>query len=215
MRIRLICLLMAFLPLISKAQKKFYVGVNTVPLLVGTLDIRAEKQLTRTFSIQGATGFRYQNRDSTESAFVAALNRYVGLRNRGAFLSVGGRFFDPSTTEYPYIAFDVVTAWYDETVFVFDSSGEASIQDISGLQVGGSLTIGFVSQIMKRVHLDIGLQLGYSPPRDDVLNYYLPGMGFTTYGFNVYGVPGGHAQLQVSLKYNLVKDLRQLIREKD
>jgi hypothetical protein len=195
------------------SQKNLYLGWNIPPVLVGTIDLRIEQQLGRNIAFQGGLGFRTQGRDTNETAFISALNRYSAVKNRALYFSAGIRAFERSPAEYPYLAFDIVGVYYDERVL----TQNLELRDVNGFKIGGALTLGFVSRITKRLSLDVALRLGYSPPRPstDVFNYYLPGLGYNTAGFNVLSVPGGHIDPILTLKYNLIKSRRDKIKEKD
>ncbi len=210
---RLTVLAFVLIPVFSAAQKKSYLGINVTPLVINTVDMRYERQVAKHFALQAGAGFRFQNRDSSVIPPFGFLKNYVELHNYGAFLSAGGRVFDRNSTEYPYIAFDLIGAYFDEKIQSDDGNGGTRVWNASGLKTGGTLTIGFVTELFDRVHLDVALQFGYAPPRDDLNAYYLPGMGYSTYGLGIIGVRGGHLQPIVNLKYNLVKDPRQRIRE--
>ena len=210
---RLSLLAFVLIPIFSAAQKKSYLGINVTPLVINTVDARYERQVGKHFALQAGTGFRLQNRDSSVIPPFGFLKSFVELHNYGAFLSGGVRVFDRNSTEYPYVAFDLIGAYFDEKIQSDDGSGGTRVWSASGLKAGGTLTIGFVTELLSRVHLDVALQFGYAPPRDDLNAYYLPGMGYSTYGLGIIGVRGGHLQPIVNLKYNLVKDPRQRIRE--
>jgi hypothetical protein len=177
------------------------------------VDIRYERQMAKSFALQAGAGVRLQNRDSSIIPPFGFLKNYVEVHNYGAYLSAGGRIFDRNSTEYPYLALDVIGAYYDERIQSDDGNGGVSIWDADGVKVGGTLTIGFVTEILSRVHMDVALQFGYTPPRKDINAYYLPGFGYSTYGLGIIGVKGGHLQPIVNLKYDLFKDPRQRIRE--
>lgn len=192
-------------------QSQTYVGINVSPLLVNTLDARWEHQFNANLAIQGAVGFRSQDRAQGEFPRIAPLKDYVQFRNNAFFFSVGGRIFNRMLPKYPYIALDFTGVYYDELIQPRSSS--VKIQEVSNFKVGTTLTIGMVSQLFPRFYVDFGLQFGYASPRDELLVYYLPGMGYTTFGFGKYGVEGGLVQPVITLKYDLFKDKRQRIRE--
>ena len=206
------------IPLLACSQGNTYIGLNFSPLIVNALDVRFESQLSPNFSLQLSSGFRYQNRDNGEPPGTGLLQGYSGLRNLGLHLAVGGRFFNRTEWEYPYIAFDVIGAYYKEKIVPLNTTPPApQSRNVSGLKLGGSLTIGFMIKVAERFYLDLGMQMGYSPPRpkSDVLAYYLPGMGYSTFGFGRVGVDGGHFQPIIGLKYVLSRDKRERIREMD
>ncbi|RMG22982.1 MAG: hypothetical protein D6730_15450 [Bacteroidetes bacterium] len=205
-------------PLLLCAQKRTYIGVNITPVILNTLDVRAEHQVNRFFSIQMAAGFRAQSRDSVWRPRVRALEDFIHLRDQALFLSVGARLFDRPArfaTEYPYISFELVGVYYNEEVIIRSDFQPPVKLYPKGAKLGASVQIGFVSELMNRVHVDFALQMGYSKPRSDLLSYYLPSMGYTVFGLDIIGVKGGHLQPIITIKYNLVKDKRRRIREKE
>lgn len=212
--LRRLCLLaIVLIPVVVVAQKKSYLGINVTPLIINTLDIRYEHQIGRNFAFQAGAGARLQNRDSSGIPPFGFLKNFVEMHNYGAYLSVGGRIFDRNSTEYPYLALDVIGTYFDETIQGDDGNGGIAIWDANGVKMGGSITVGFVTELLSRVHMDVALQFGYTPPRKDLNAYYLPGFGYSTYGLGIIGVKGGHLQPIVNLKYDLFKDPRQRIRE--
>ncbi len=210
---RLSLLAFIVIPLLTVAQKKSYLGINVTPIIINTLDIRYERQLNRFFALQIGGGVRMQNRDSSTIPPFGFLKDYVELHNYGAYLSAGGRLFDRNSTEYPYVALDLIGSYYDEHIQGDDGNGGVTIWDADGFKMGGTVTVGFVTELFKRVHMDVALQFGYAPPREDLNAYYLPGFGYSTYGLGIIGVKGGHLQPIVNLKYDLFKDRRQRLRE--
>ena len=216
------CLLLIYLvvPFIVPGQNRTYVGINVTPLILNTLDIRAEHQLTRYFSVQMGVGFRAQSRDSTWQPRVKALQDFIHLKDQAAFLSIGARLFDRPerwATEYPYISFELVGAYYNEWYLPYNEPNMPTKINARGAKFGGSVQIGFVSELVDRLHVDVALQMGYSKarPSDDLLSYYIPSMGYTVFGLDIIGVKGGHLQPIITIKYNLVKDKRKRIRSKD
>lgn len=205
-------------PLFAFSQGRTYIGINVTPLILNTLDVRFEHQVTHFLSLQIAGGFRAQSRDSSWRPRVKALRDFIHVRDQAIFLSVGARLFDrPSkmATEYPYISFELVGVYYNEEVILRNEPHPPRKIFPRGAKLGASVQIGFVSELMERVHVDFALQMGYSTARqDELLGYYLPSMGYTVFGLDIIGVKGGHLQPIITIKYNLVKDRRRLIRKK-
>ncbi len=205
-------------PLILLGQNRTYIGINVTPVILNTLDIKAEHELTRYFSLQMAMGFRAQSRDSTWQPRVRALRDFIHLKDQAAFISLGARLFDRPerwATEYPYISFELVGAYYNEWYRLGNEPAVLQKINARGLKFGGNVQIGFVSELMDRIHVDFALQMGYSKARKDLLSYYFPSMGYTVFGLDIIGVKGGHLQPIITIKYNLVKDKRKRIREKE
>ena len=201
-------------PAYSWAQSGIYTGINGVPFLFGTLDVSAEREVSPFLALRIRGGGRIQGRQQGEVPRIAPLADYIQLKNRGAFLALGARVFDRTSTDYPYIALDIAGVYYSEDIYRESSGGGSRIHHAEDFTLGASLTIGMLSRLSSRFELDLGLQFGFSPARDDLLAYYYPGMGFTTFGFGRYGVKGGHMQPVVGLRYNFVPDKRFRIRRK-
>lgn len=212
MRLRFV--LLCLFPLALFAQPRTYVGLNVAPLAVGTFDLRIERQMDPGVNLQIGAGFRASVRDTNESAFFPALNRFSALRNRGGFLSLGLRVFEQNPYEFPYASVDVIAAYYREQVY----AGSGLSTEIQGFDLGATLTLGFVFRLFPRMFADLGLQGGYMTPRRQLPtppDYYVPGAGYSTFGFDLLSIRGLHLQPVLTLKYNLVRDRRDLIREKE
>ena len=78
-----------------------------------------------------------------------------------------------------------------------------------GWKIGASMTIGFTIRLRSRLHVDLAMQMGYSPPREELLQYYYPGLGFSIYSPSAWGFRGGHLQPLIALKYSLIQDRRE------
>ncbi len=209
---RLLSLLL-FLPLISFAQRPLTVGLNVTPLVIGTLDLQVEKPLGKITALQFGAGFRAQNSRNKTGSFLRMFDRFHALENNAFYFSVGGRIFEMPAPdhEYSYMAFDVFGIYYNETIKNIDHS----IEQKKGFNVGASLTFGMVFPLPGRFTIDLGLRMGYFPPREEPPIYFLPGIGFTTLGLDLIGVKGGHVLPLVMVKYNLIKDKRTRIREQE
>lgn len=213
---RLLGLCLCLLPLGLFAQKRTVVGVNFSPLLINTLDLRVEQQMNSIFSFQFAAGFRSQTVGENNSPRIDLLRDYIHVEDRGLFLSVGGRIFNssPETYEYPYIALDL-TGVYFKDVFSNHPDFTEPLKTFADWKLGGSMTLGFVITISNRLYADLALQLGYSPMRPYAESYYLGGLGYTTFGPNRFSFEGAHFQPIITLKYVLLRDKRERIRDKE
>ncbi|MFK7922965.1 MAG: hypothetical protein AB8H47_13460 [Bacteroidia bacterium] len=211
----ILCLLL-LLPLRLWAQERTFVGINLAPLLINTFDFRAERQLSPVFNLQLAAGFRHQKVEQENSPRVALLKDYIDESNDGAFLSIGGRIFNDSANpyEFPYIALNLNANWYRDRVLDRSLPTPTTVQ-YDGWKLGGTFTLGFVIYIMDRLYVDLGLQIGYSPMRADLLSYYLGGMGYTTFGSNRFSLEGAHFQPVITLKYEIVQDKRARLRDQE
>lgn len=184
-------------------------GLQATPLGIGTLDIHLEERISNTVSIHLGTGFRTQRLDRRDPA-VRILSDFYTQSNTGAYTSLGIRLFNPETgVDYPYVQFGMTAIWYRDQWI--DDLGQSVIsKDITW---GPSATIGYIINFNTRWQLDLGLQMGYSPPRRDLLAYYYPGLGYSTFGLGRYGVVGGHAQPVITLKYKIRRSKREKLRE--
>ncbi|MEM9983692.1 MAG: hypothetical protein AAF804_01225 [Bacteroidota bacterium] len=196
------------------AQIRTDVGINLTPLLVNSLDVQAEWQLAPTFSLVANTGLRYQTLDAEQDPMFGVLASYVQPSNFGTYLGISGRFFNQEVNEYqyPFIQFGLVGSYYNETLMVADQSGDMVSVPAQGFQLGVTSTIGFTIRLTERAKLDLALQMGYSKPREDVLIYYLPGLGYSTYGVDFISVKGAHLTPMVTFKYNILQTKRERIR---
>lgn len=211
---RRLCLItLLLIPYSLMAQSKTELGINVASFLAGTLDIRASRQMTPALSLQLGTGLRLQGRDPEgRLRALDGLSDYVQQRNTGAYFSVGGRLINPQEDEYeyPYIGFHLIGVYYkDDLLPEYTPPAGQNPETVSGLKLGFSTTIGFSFRLTPRMYLDLAAQMGYSPPREDLLAYYLPGMGYSTFGFGYIGVRGGHIQPVITLKYTLIQDQRR------
>ncbi|MCI4666730.1 MAG: hypothetical protein MRZ79_01115 [Bacteroidia bacterium] len=197
-------------PALCFSQLRTHVGVNVPAALMGTLDLRSEIQLAPKFSLQLGSAIRHQNNELRSEPRIRALSNYVNLFNQGVSISIGGRLYeqDLSDYQYPFIAFDLTGVYYREW---FVESGGTEKIEVEDFRIGGTATIGFVVRITEYINADLGIQFGYSPPREDLLAYYYPGIGYMTFGLGALGVKGGHIQPLISFRYNIIRDKRQRI----
>lgn len=215
----IIPIVLLVIPLHIFGQKKIHLGVNLTPLLINTIDLSGEIQISNFLAVQGRMGGRFQQQKELDSPRLSFLSDYTQKKNQAAFLSLGARFFNlvPTEYEYPYIAFDFIGVYYSETILdvAATGSGISIFEDVNGIRAGVSFTLGFVWRLSNRLYLDMGLQLGYASPRKEINSYFFPGLGYSTFGIGVLSIKGGHIQPLISLKYNIFKDKRQRIREMD
>lgn len=213
---RWVCLPLFLLPFALYGQKSLQLGVNITPLVMNTLEVRGDIGINRNFSIQTAAGFRTQTRNESAVIRVQALQGYIQEQNRAGFISVGGRLFNAEDNPYevPFIGVSLTMAYYSDKILETDRGPNAPPPILSeGLQIGATANIGFSIRINADLYLDLAMQMGYSPARRDLLQYYFPGAGYSTFGPGVLGVKGGHLQPQITLKYTVIKDKRQRIWE--
>ncbi len=176
-----------------------HIGINAAPLAIGTLDIHAEERLSNTISLHLGAGFRTHEADRREPR-LRILQDFYHLSNTATYLSIGIRLFNPETgIDYPYVQFSMTSAWYSDKFLSASGQEEWS----RAFTWGNSATIGYVINVDQRWQIDLGLQMGYSPPRRDLLSYYLPGLGYSTFGLGQYGVNGGHVQPVATIKYKI------------
>ncbi|MEZ4772641.1 MAG: hypothetical protein R3D00_05605 [Bacteroidia bacterium] len=209
--------LLLLLPFYTIAQPKTDLGVNIAALMMGTGDVRANMQMTPGISLELGAGVRNQNRNREGVApGFHALSDFVQQKNRAAYFSAGGRLTNPSENdyEYPYMGFHLIGVWYQENLLPEDPlNSNPALKSVSGFKLGVSTTIGFSLRISSVLYIDLAAQMGYSKPRKDLLAYYLPGLGFSTFGYGYIGVRGGHLQPVITLRYTIIKDRRMRIRE--
>lgn len=208
LRITLFTLFLSFF-VSSKAQNGTFLGLQVTPIGIGTLDIHLEERLSNTISLHLGTGFRTQRLDRRDPG-VRILSDFSTLTNTGAYTSLGIRLFNPETgVDYPYVQFGMTAVWYRDQYL--DNLGNPIVA--KEITWGSSATIGYVINFNTRWQLDLGLQMGYSPPRRDLLAYYYPGLGYSTFGLGRYGVVGGHVQPVITLKYKIRLGKRERLRE--
>lgn len=184
-------------PCCGWGQQRARLGLQVTPLALGTVDLHWEQEILRTLSWQAGMGVRYQELGVRDPR-VGPLSNFVDRQNVGGYLAAGLRLFDPETgIDYPYLQFTLVASWYNEQ---FMPPG-GSLTRSRGWLLGGTATFGYQVKLADRWHLDLGLQMGYAPPREDQLSYYATGMGYSTFGLGRYGVRGGHVQPVILLKY--------------
>ncbi|MDX2245391.1 MAG: hypothetical protein SF052_01340 [Bacteroidia bacterium] len=206
------------LPFCIYAQPKTDLGVNLAALMMGTGDVRADIHLTPGVALQLGAGVRNQNRNSEGKApSFQALGDFIQQKNRAAYFSVGSRLTNPQEDvyEYPYMGFHLTGVWYQENLLPEDplNGNPAVVHSTSGFKLGISTTIGFSLRLTSTLYADLAVQMGYSKPREDLLAYYLPGLGYSTFGYGYIGVKGGHLQPVITLRYTIIKDRRMRIRE--
>lgn len=197
-------------------QRSLQLGLNVTPLIMNTVELRGEYDLTSHIALQGGAGFRAHARNESAIIRIQALQSYVQERNQAAFISLGGRIFNAEDNPYevPFIGLSVTLGYYRDEILETDRGPSPPVTQIAeGFQIGLSANIGFDIRISSKLHLDLAMQMGYSPPREELLQYYNSGLGFSTYGPGVLGVKGGHLQPQITLKYTVIKDKRQRIWE--
>lgn len=191
------------------AQEATWLGLQVTPLAIGTLDLQLERQLTPTASLHVGMGVRTQQIDRREPR-VKLLSDFSNVGNTATYTSLGLRLFNPETgTDFPYVQFGLTGVWYRDQYLTL--LGEQKISQ--GIAWGPSATIGYLIHFDKRWELDLGLQMGYSASRQDLLAYYYPGLGYSTFGPGRYGVKGGHVQPVVTLRYKIIQNKRERIRE--
>jgi hypothetical protein len=198
---------------ILSAQVRTDIGINLTPLLLNNLDLQAEWQFTESFSLVANTGLRYQTLNPEAEAPIRVLGEYVHPSNFGTYFAVGGRWFNHEVNEYqyPFIQVGLVGSYYEEDIFTRAADGNLTQRNASGVRLGLSTTIGFVIRITQRAHLDLAMQMAFTKAREDLLNYYMPGMGYTTYGLDAISIKGAHFQPRVVFKYNIRQTKRQRI----
>lgn len=190
------------------AQESTWLGIQLTPLAIGTLDLHLERHLTPTASLHIGAGFRSQQIDRREPR-VKLLSDFSNLGNTAAYSSLALRLANPETgTDYPYVQFGLTGIWYQDQYLTI--LGEQRISQ--GVGWGPSATIGYLIHVDDRWKFDLGLQMGYSAPRQDLLAYYYPGLGYSTFGPGRYGVKGGHVQPVVVLTYKIIQSKRERIR---
>ena len=200
------------LPQPLAAQGGTHVGLQVTPLAIGTMDLQAEQRLTNTVSLVFNTGFRTQQIDRREPR-VRLLSDFSNQSNSAAFMGIGVRLFNPETgVDYPYVQFNLTGLWYKDS-YLDRPSGHPKVSQ--GIAWGPSATIGYLINIDLHWQIDLGLQMGYSVPRQDLLAYYYPGLGYSTFGLGKYGVVGGHVQPVVTVKYKIRLDRRERLYETD
>lgn len=199
------------LPALCLGQKKTTLGLNLAPLVVNGVDVKLEKHVLHNLSLQVGAGFRVQNRSLQDVEKVRLLDRFIHERNASAFISTGFRVFDPSLNEYPYVGIQVTGIYYNET---YKHTDQEFIQN-KGLGWGFTFNLGYLFKLGKRLSLDLGMQIGYAPPRNDPKFYYYSGIGYTTRGLDVIGYEGGHIQPVLMVKYTILRDPRSKILEQE
>lgn len=206
--------LLLCIPLLGYAQRRTHLGLNLAPLAVGTLDARLESQLTRKVSLGMTIGGRMQGRKAGDSPSLGFLGDYINLKNRAFFLGVGAKFIhqDPLDYEYPFLAVDLTGMYLHDTYQVQDALGNVVEATAKGFRWGASLTMGFVLRVSDDIWVDLAGQIGYSPNRPELIAYYLPNVGYSTFGYSYVGGRSFHVQPIITVRYNIIKDKRQRIR---
>lgn len=193
------------------AQKKSWISLDLAPSLMGTYSLKYEKQLSHISSVEVGGGFRYQSIDTGQTASIRSLQRFRGLSNKAQFITLGIRFFEDNLYEHPYLSAHFAAVHYKETVLT-----EAIVfEEVSGFNIGISMSLGVDFKLSDRLRIDLAFQGSYSPPREIPLNYYLPGIGYNTFSLNLIAVPGLHIQPVLAIRYQLKKDKRKIILEKE
>lgn len=205
------------LPLLGIGQRRTYLGLNLAPLVMGTADLRLETMLHPKVSLQLAGGARWQGRVNGDTNSLGFLGDYTAQRNRAVFLGVGARFVhqDPLDYEYPFMAIDLTGMYLHDDYLARDPQGQLTAMETKGFHWGASFSMGFVLRLAENLRLDLAGQMAYSPARPEFLAYYLPNVGYTTFGYSYIGAKSFHLQPIVTLKYNIIKGQRQRIREVD
>ncbi|MDX2285660.1 MAG: DUF3575 domain-containing protein [Bacteroidia bacterium] len=214
MHYRLACWVLILIPAFVYGQRQAHLSLNLAPLIMGTGELRGEWQLANSLSFEAALGMRWQGTQLSEPQ-LGALSQYIQPKNRGGFMSAGFRTFTKAANpyQYPFFAFNLTGVYYDEEIIVPDyTTGTYQIEAASGVRLGGSATLGFNLWISNRLNMDLALQMGYSKPREDLLAYYYPGMGYSTFGYGIIGVKGGHVQPVIALRYVIREDPRDKLR---
>ncbi len=206
-----IILFIFLLPLMSYGQRKTSLGLNLVPLMVNGMEVKFERQLAPNLALQLGSGFRSQNRKPEDIDKNRLLDPYVQEKNANAFISAGVKLFEPNLSEYPYLGVLLTGMYYNETYLNTDMQQLHS----DGLSWGFTFNLGYVFSLGKRLSLDLGMQIGYAPPRTTDHNYYYMGIGFTTLALDVIGYPGGHIQPLATVSYTIIRDPRSRILEKE
>ncbi|WP_409286227.1 DUF3575 domain-containing protein [Pontibacter sp. G13] len=200
----------------TSAQSHLELGWNVGSLFIGTLDLKSELGVSPGINLRLGMGLRAQSYPIEQVAQNRIFAFYRQPRNLGSFISVGFRAWNPTDNpyQYPYLALDVVGIHYRETLLVRpNGQTPAHPSNIRGWTAGISATLGFVLRLARKWHMDAGIQLGYAPPREELLSYYHPGIGFSTFGSGIIGIKGGHIQPILALRYTLQTAHTQRIRE--
>ncbi|MEL6135637.1 MAG: DUF3575 domain-containing protein [Bacteroidota bacterium] len=201
-------------------QMRTHLAMNIPALLMGTLDLQAEMVLAPKLSLHLGSGIRIDGRNPNDPTRGSFLQDYTHIRDRAMSLAVGIRLFDESASyyQYPYMTFSAVGVYYEDAYQYVNINNELVFNDVRGFKLGGTATIGVVIVMTDHITLDLAAQMGYIRPREDIpafVPYYFPSMGYSTFGLGVLGVRGGHIQPIISLRYNIVRDKRQRIHDKE
>jgi len=184
MRILTFLLLFGVISICAQAQyNPISLGVNVPALMMNTVDIRIKKPISRNVVLQCLGGFRRQSRQKVCSNF-PFITDYIHRENEAAFVGLSMRLCDRYSNDYPYISFDFVGTQY-RNVFADSLSAQKCevyrYKETKGKTLGGGITIGYVFRLYKHLYLDSGLQISYTSARNQPIEYYLPGFGYSTY----------------------------------
>lgn len=215
LRLYLFGVFLVGLPAVVFAQKSTYLGINLASLATQSAEVRSEFQISRILSLQAATGFRFQQRDPGQKTFFQGLNPYIQQKNNALFFSGGMRIYEAVSGryDYPFFAAEASLIYFSDEFLSTDASGSRVVVRSEGWRTSFTGAMGFVIRLGARTDLDLALQMGYAPPRRDLLSYYFPGTGYSTFGYAVVGFRGGHIQPQITLKYQIVRSRRDRIRD--
>ncbi len=155
------------------------IGVNFAPLILGGIEVKTEIPLIQSIAIQAGISGRHQNTNIPSEYPIKNLATYIHTQNSSLSLQTGLRFADHYAEYYPYASVDMVTSLYH-----YNYLSRQNLQEISkGITIGGSISVGFVAQLWRRLYLDIALQTGGSAKlRNSPDNFYLSGMGYNLKG---------------------------------
>lgn len=172
-------LLLTLQCLYGQSSPPIAIGVNFAPLILGGIEVKTEIPLIQSIAIQAGMSGRYQNTNIPSEYPIKNLMTYIHAQNSNLSLQTGLRFADHYAEYYPYASVDMVTSLYH-----YNYLSRKNFQEISkGITIGGSISVGFVAQIWKRLYLDLALQTGGAAKlRNSPDNFYLSGMGYNLKG---------------------------------
>lgn len=192
-------------------QQSIFLRTNLTPLLAGSYELTLEKHLGEISALEIGVGFRSQKLDSGAVPSIQAMRRFRNVSNRAFTGMVGIRFFENTAYEHPFLSLHLTGVSYRDEVLT--STGTREVY--SGFQLGALARLGFSFPIGQRLGLDVGMQIGYSPPREppEPTSYYFPQMGFVVADFNIASVPGGHFMPVFAIRYKIKRSQRERIRD--
>ncbi len=176
----------------GQSEKSNYFGINVFPLIGNTLELGYELNIKPNFSIDLYSGYVFNSKLRSP---LKKGTKYDLENKSGFFMKIGARYNLRSDLNKfaPFFGINIVNAMaIEKGVFDDDFDNHTPNERVVGnsYNLGLNGIIGITSSAIKRINIDLGLQVG-KVVLNNLLDFhsYMPGMGVSFgSGLRVQGV---------------------------